>query len=129
MWAIYILFLAVAGALWWLGKVEEGFAYRKNPCAEFKNCSACAGAAACGWCSDLKVCQPMAQDGFPIRTKDSSTEEDVRFPYLKTRLCLESGGLKNYGLLGWLDATASNADDDEDNEPENAEDDSNNGTG
>jgi hypothetical protein len=83
MW-VYLLFFAVVAALWWLGNVEEGFAYKKNPCAEFKNCSSCAGAAACGWCSDLKVCQPMAQDGFPIRTKDSSTEEPVMdSPYLE----------------------------------------------
>jgi hypothetical protein len=73
MVALIFLFLGVVLALWWVGGVQEGFAYKRNPCAEFKNCKTCADAGACGWCSDLKVCQPMAQDGFPIHTKDSST--------------------------------------------------------
>jgi hypothetical protein len=86
MIAIIFLYLLTVAALWWITQPVEGFAYRKNPCGEFKTCSSCADAAACGWCSDLKVCQPMAQDGFPIRTKDSSTEDDVMdSPYLEER--------------------------------------------
>ena len=84
MWTIIFLYAACVAALWWLKPTDEGFAYRRNPCEEFKSCGECAGAAACGWCSDLEVCQPMAQDGFPIRTQDSSTEEDVMdSPYLE----------------------------------------------
>jgi len=86
MWLIYLLFLVTVTALWWVGNVMEGFIYKKNPCGEFKSCRTCADAAACGWCSDLKVCQPMAQDGFPIRTRDSSTQERVEdSPYLDQR--------------------------------------------
>jgi hypothetical protein len=83
---LFIIFLYVACVvgLWLLSSVNEGFAYKRNPCEEFEDCGACAGAAGCGWCSDLEVCQPMAQDGFPIRTLDSSTEEDVsESPYLE----------------------------------------------
>jgi len=83
-WSILFLFIGVSGVLLWLSQVREGFAYRKNPCEEFKSCKTCANAAACGWCSDLKVCQPMAQDGFPIRTADSSMSEVVtNSPYLE----------------------------------------------
>jgi hypothetical protein len=83
MWTIIFLYAICVVGLWWLNCTYEGFAYKKNPCAEFKNCGACANAAGCGWCSDLNVCQPMAQDGFPIRTLDSSTDEDVtESPYL-----------------------------------------------
>lgn len=64
--------------------LRENFEYRKNPCKGPKTCKSCASRAGCGWCSDLKECQPMAQDGFPIRTADSSTEEDVSdSPYLE----------------------------------------------
>jgi hypothetical protein len=81
---IIIVFLIGFGVLWAVTRVHEGFAYRKNPCGEFKGCSDCAGAAGCGWCKDLLQCQPMAQDGFPIRTADSSTGLDVRdSPYLE----------------------------------------------
>jgi hypothetical protein len=84
VWPILFLFIATIGALWWLTQIQEGFAYKKNPCKEFTNCKTCAEAAACGWCSDLKVCQPMAQDGLPIRTLDSSTDEEViDSPYLE----------------------------------------------
>lgn len=76
-WSIIFLFIVIAISLWQIGQLIEGFAYRKNPCAEFKSCKTCASAAACGWCSDLNVCQPMAQDGFSIRTNDSSTDVDV----------------------------------------------------
>jgi hypothetical protein len=76
-WSTIFLFIIVAICLWQVTQIKEGFAYKKNPCAEFKTCKTCADAAACGWCSDLKECQPMAQDGFPIRTNDSSTDEDV----------------------------------------------------
>jgi len=61
---------------------EEGFAYNENPCKAYRNCRSCAGAAGCGWCADLGVCQPMAQDGFPIRTKDLTTGNPVVSPYL-----------------------------------------------
>ncbi len=55
----------------------------------------------------------------------------MRFPYLKPRLCLESGGLKNYGLLllAWLDAVASDAGNYEDDEPESANNDPNDNPG
>ena len=78
-----LLFLFIIGCLWWISQTVENFAYKRNPCGEFTNCSSCANAAGCGWCSDLGQCQPMAQDGFPIRTKDSSMGEDVTdSPYL-----------------------------------------------
>lgn len=77
MWTIIFLYVACVAVLWWLSSTYEGFAYKQNPCAEFKNCGDCAAAGGCGWCSDLKVCQPMALDSFPIRTKDSSTDEEV----------------------------------------------------
>jgi len=60
----------------------EGFAYNENPCKEFKNCKSCADAPGCGWCPDLGVCQPMAQDGFPIHTKDLTTGDPNVSPYL-----------------------------------------------
>ena len=64
--------------------LRENFEYRKNPCKGPTDCKSCASSAGCGWCSDLKECHPMAQDGFPIRTADSSTDEDVSdSPYLE----------------------------------------------
>ena len=60
----------------------EGFAYKENPCGGFSSCSACADAAGCGRCPDLGQCQPMAQDGFPIRTKDLTTGDPDVSPYL-----------------------------------------------
>ena len=73
MVTVIFLYICVVALIWWIGGTQEGFAYKRNPCAEFKNCRSCARAGACGWCSDLKVCHPMAQDGFPIHTIDSST--------------------------------------------------------
>jgi hypothetical protein len=64
----------------------EGFSYASNPCAAFKSCRKCADAAGCGWCPDLKQCQPMAQDGFPIRSKDNSTGDMDTSPYLAEAL-------------------------------------------
>jgi hypothetical protein len=64
----------------------DGFSYASNPCASFKSCKACADAAGCGWCPDLKQCQPMAQDGFPIRSKDNSTGDLDTSPYLTEAL-------------------------------------------
>ena len=66
--------------------LSEGFSYASNPCASFKSCRTCADAAGCGWCSDLKQCQPMAQDGFPIRSKDNSTGDMDTSPYLTEAL-------------------------------------------
>ena len=66
--------------LFLLGSVE-GFAYASNPCGGFKDCRTCADAAGCGWCPDLRQCQPMGQDGFPIRTKDLSTGDMDVSPY------------------------------------------------
>ena len=60
----------------------EGFAYERNPCGGFNNCRSCAAAAGCGWCPDLGQCQPMAQDGFPIRTADLTTGNPMVSPYL-----------------------------------------------
>ena len=60
----------------------DGFSYASNPCAGFKSCRKCANAPGCGWCPDLKQCQPMAQDGFPIRSKDNSTGDMDTSPYL-----------------------------------------------
>jgi len=92
-WFIVFLFIGVTAMLWWVTQIQEGFAYKKNPCKEFTTCKTCAGAGACGWCSDLKICHPMAQDGFPIRTRDSSTDEGVLdTPYLdepRTRFDVE----------------------------------------
>lgn len=64
----------------------DGFSYASNPCAGFKSCRTCADAAGCGWCPDLKQCQPMAQDGFPIRSKDNSTGDMDTSPYLTEAL-------------------------------------------
>ena len=64
----------------------DGFSYASNPCASFKSCRVCADAAGCGWCPDLKQCQPMAQDGFPIRSKDNSTGDLDTSPYLTEAL-------------------------------------------
>jgi len=64
----------------------DGFSYASNPCASFKSCRKCADAAGCGWCPDLKQCQPMAQDGFPIRSKDNSTGDMDTSPYLSEAL-------------------------------------------
>ena len=92
-WLIKFLFIGIIIALWWVTHIQEGFAYKKNPCKEFTTCKTCADAGACGWCSDLKICHPMAQDGFPIRTRDSSTDEGVLdTPYLdelRTRFDIE----------------------------------------
>jgi len=60
----------------------ESFSYAKNPCKAFTNCAKCADAPGCGWCPDLGQCQPMAQDGFPIRTKDLTTGALDVSPYL-----------------------------------------------
>ena len=84
----YIFLLAISilllGCLYYRSSLLENFEYRKNPCKGPRDCKSCASRAGCGWCSDLKQCQPMAQDGFPIRTADSSTEDDVRdSPYLE----------------------------------------------
>ena len=80
-WAIILIGLFI---LYWSCFVYEGFAYASNPCASFDSCSSCAAAPGCGWCTDLRVCQPMAQDGFPIRTKDLTTGNPgmSRSPYL-----------------------------------------------
>ena len=85
-----MLYLFLVGLLYFLSiQLKENFAYRKNPCEGPTNCKSCASKAGCGWCSDLKECQPMAQDGFPIRTADSSTENDVSdSPYLEERRTL-----------------------------------------
>ena len=64
----------------------DGFSYASNPCGSFKSCRKCADAAGCGWCPDLKQCQPMAQDGFPIRSKDNSTGDMDTSPYLMEAL-------------------------------------------
>ena len=64
----------------------DGFSYASNPCGGFKSCSKCANAPGCGWCPDLKQCQPMAQDGFPIRSKDNSTGDMDTSPYLTEAL-------------------------------------------
>ena len=60
----------------------EGFSYNENPCGGFDSCRVCADAAGCGWCPDLGQCQPMAQDGFPMRTKDLTTGDPDVSPYL-----------------------------------------------
>lgn len=85
-----VLYLFLVGLLYFLSiQLKENFAYRKNPCEGPTNCKSCASKAGCGWCSDLKECQPMAQDGFPIRTADSSTGENVSdSPYLEERRTL-----------------------------------------
>lgn len=66
----------------------EGFSYASNPCGGFRDCRTCADAAGCGWCPDLRVCQPMAQDGFPIRTKDITTGDMDISPYTTENLPL-----------------------------------------
>lgn len=77
------LAILLLGFLTYQSPLRENFAYVKNPCKGPTNCKSCASRAGCGWCSDLKECQPMAQDGFPIRTADSSTGEDVSdSPYI-----------------------------------------------
>ena len=68
--------------------LKENFAYRKNPCEGATTCFTCAEKAGCGWCMDLQKCQPMAQDGFPIRTADSSTGNVSESPYLEERRIL-----------------------------------------
>jgi hypothetical protein len=81
-----LIAILLLGFLYYRSPLLENFAYRKNPCKGPRDCKSCASKAGCGWCSDLKQCQPMAQDGFPIRTADSSTEEDVRnSPYLEEK--------------------------------------------
>jgi len=75
--------------LFLLGSVE-GFAYASNPCGGFKDCKTCADAAGCGWCPDLRQCQPMGQDGFPIRTKDLSTGDMDVSPYITGNLPLNA---------------------------------------
>jgi len=77
------------------GRSVDGFSYASNPCASFKSCRSCADAAGCGWCPDLKQCQPMAQDGFPIRTKDISTGDMDISPYTKESLPLSGECPKN----------------------------------
>jgi Plexin repeat len=77
--------LAVIGIIAFVflhGGAREGFAYNENPCKEFKTCGNCANAPGCGWCPDLGQCQPMAQDGFPIHTKDLTTGDPDVSPYL-----------------------------------------------
>ncbi len=66
----------------------DGFVYATNPCEDYKTCRICADAAGCGWCPDRKQCQPMAQDGFPIRTKDISSGDMDVSPYTKENLPL-----------------------------------------
>jgi len=73
-----ISFIFLHGGFW----KQEGFAYKENPCKEFTSCNTCADAAGCGWCPDLGQCQPMAQDGFPIHTKDLTTGDPDVSPYL-----------------------------------------------
>lgn len=83
---IVIIGLFLIGLLLCLTVGVEGFSYASNPCGEFTDCRSCADAAGCGWCPDLRECQPMAQDGFPIRTKDNSTGDMDVSPYLKEAL-------------------------------------------
>jgi hypothetical protein len=83
---IVIIGLFLIGLLLCLTVGVEGFSYASNPCGEFKDCRSCADAAGCGWCPDMRQCQPMAQDGFPIRTKDNSTGDIDVSPYLKESL-------------------------------------------
>jgi len=83
---IIILGLLFIGLVLFLMGGVEGFVYASNPCGEFKDCRSCADAGGCGWCPDLRQCQPMAQDGFPIRTKDNSTGDMDVSPYLKESL-------------------------------------------
>lgn len=85
---IILLGIAVIVFLAIFVKSVDGFSYAKNPCESFKSCEMCADAAGCGWCPDLKQCQPMAQDGFPIRTKDISTGDMDVSPYAEENLPL-----------------------------------------
>jgi hypothetical protein len=82
---IFIIIIVTSLILSYLYSLD-GFSYASNPCAAFKSCRKCANAAGCGWCPDLKQCQPMAQDGFPIRTKDNSTGDIDMSPYLTEAL-------------------------------------------
>jgi len=83
---ILLCFAIVLLGLYYIRGSVEGFAYASNPCKAFKDCRSCADAAGCGWCPDLRKCQPMAQDGFPIRTKDNSTGDIDTSPYLNDAL-------------------------------------------
>lgn len=82
--AIILLLLFLVGSV-------EGFAYAANPCGAFRDCRTCADAAGCGWCPDLRKCEPMAQDGFPIRTKDISTGDMDVSPYTTENLPVLEG--------------------------------------
>ena len=81
MWPVIIVGIAILFFIV-LGRPTEGFSYNENPCGAFDSCRACADAAGCGWCPDLGQCQPMAQDGFPMRTTDLTTGNPDVSPYL-----------------------------------------------
>lgn len=85
---IILLGIVVIGLVAIFMNSVDGFSYASNPCASFTSCKICADAAGCGWCPDLKQCQPMAQDGFPIRSKDISTGDMDVSPYTKENLPL-----------------------------------------
>jgi len=79
---VWLVLISLCIFLWAAFQTKEGFAYNENPCKAFGDCRSCAGAAGCGWCSDLGQCQPMAQDGFPIRTADLTTGAPGVSPYI-----------------------------------------------
>jgi hypothetical protein len=73
---------------------REGFSYAVNPCGAFKGCYTCANAAGCGWCSDLNLCIPMAQDGFPeraVRGVEYTYGEEKYGAYRQDPLCAPFG--------------------------------------
>jgi hypothetical protein len=80
MWLILIVTGFVL--LFFMFYTKEGFAYKRNPCGGFDNCRSCAAQPGCGWCPDLGQCQPMAQDGFPIRTPDLTNGNPMDSPYI-----------------------------------------------
>jgi Plexin repeat len=82
IWLCIFISLGILTFLYYNGGMREGFAYNENPCKSHGDCRSCADAPGCGWCPDLGVCQPMAQDGFPIRTKDLTSGDPNVSPYL-----------------------------------------------
>ena len=80
MWLILIVTGLVL--LFFMFGRTEGFAYERNPCRGFDNCRYCAAQPGCGWCPDLGECQPIAQDGFPIRTPDLTNGNPTDSPYI-----------------------------------------------
>ena len=79
---ILIFVITLVLLLFFVVPMAEGFSYLRNPCGNHTTCRSCATAAGCGWCPDFGQCQPMAQDGFPIRTEDLTTGNPVVSPYL-----------------------------------------------